>query len=55
MIPENNKHTGAGATACASANQKWNGTRAALTRNPVQIHKRTDHQLVGAMPAHGLG
>ncbi len=27
--------TGAGATAYASASQKWNGTTAALTKNPV--------------------
>ena len=27
--------TGVGATACASASQKWNGTAAALTRRPV--------------------
>lgn len=37
MIPENSAHTGEGATASASAVQKWNGTTAALTRNPVRI------------------
>ena len=35
MIPENSTHTGVGATACASASQKWNGTAAALTSSPV--------------------
>ena len=34
MTPESIAHTGAGATACASASQKWKGTAAAFTRNP---------------------
>ena len=34
ITPENSTHTGVGATAWASASQKWNGTTAPLTRNP---------------------
>ena len=34
MIPEKRTQTGVGATACASASQKWNGTTAALTSSP---------------------
>ena len=34
MTPENSTQTGDGATAWASASQKWNGTTAPLTRKP---------------------
>ena len=34
MTPENSTHTGVGATACASASQKWNGTIALLISSP---------------------
>ena len=37
MTPENRTHTGVGATACASASQKWNGTMADLISHPVMI------------------
>ncbi len=39
MTPENSTHTGVGATACASASQKWNGTIAALTSSPARISR----------------
>ena len=37
MTPENSTQTGVGATACASASQKWNGTTALLTSSPARI------------------
>ena len=39
ITPENSTHTGVGATACASASQKWNGTIAPLTSSPVMISR----------------
>ena len=40
-------HTGVGATAWASASQKWNGTAAAFTRKPKLMKaERGDHQPV---------
>src|SRR5215211_6262928 len=35
IAPANSRHTGVGATAYASASQKWNGTTAAFTNNPA--------------------
>jgi hypothetical protein len=35
ITPENSTHTGVGATAWASASQKWKGTTEALIRNPA--------------------
>ena len=37
MTPENSTHTGVGATAWASASQKWNGTMAPLISSPVMM------------------
>ena len=37
MTPENSTHTGVGATACASASQKWNGTIALLISSAIRI------------------
>ena len=37
MTPENSTQTGVGATACASASQKWNGTIALLISKPEMI------------------
>ena len=39
MTPENSTQTGVGATACASASQKWNGTMAAFTIRPEMISR----------------
>lgn len=40
ITPENSMQTGVGATACASASQKWKGTAAAFTRKPVQMRTK---------------
>ena len=37
MTPEKSTQTGVGATACASASQKWKGTIAPLISSPVMI------------------
>ena len=39
ITPENSTQTGVGATACASASQKWNGTIAALISRPEIISR----------------
>jgi hypothetical protein len=43
IAPESRTHTGVGATASASAVQKWNGTRAIFTSTPVssRAHETT--------------
>ena len=40
ITPENSTQTGVGATACASASQKWKGTIAPLTSSPVMIRRK---------------
>ena len=46
--PENSTHTGVGATACASASQKWNGTIAPLIEQAGEDeHERHHDQAVG--------
>ena len=40
MTPENSTQTGVGATACASASQKWNGTIALLISKPGMISRK---------------
>ena len=39
MTPENSTQTGVGATACASASQKWNGTMAPLISSAAMISR----------------
>ncbi len=52
MTPENRTHTGVGATAWASASQKWNGTIAPLTSSPtVTSTKATITSPSGGRPA----
>ncbi len=40
MTPENSTQTGVGATACASASQKWNGTMALLISRPEMTSRK---------------
>ena len=40
MTPENSTQTGVGATACASASQKWNGTIAHLISHPMRMSRK---------------
>ena len=40
MTPENSTQTGVGATAWASASQKWNGTIALLISRPAMISRK---------------
>ena len=53
ITPENSTHTGVGATACASASQKWNGTIALFTSRPEMISKKatTTSRSAGCRPA----
>ena len=52
MTPENSTQTGVGATACASASQKWNGTIAPLISSPVMMsRKATTTSPSGRCPA----
>ena len=46
ITPENITQTGVGATACASASQKWNGTIAALTSSPVMTSRNAIDEAV---------
>ena len=43
MTPENSTQTGVGATAWASASQKWKGTIAPLIRKPGDDQDEGDH------------
>ena len=55
MTPENSTHTGVGATACASASQKWNGTMAALDQpSGDDEHERHHDQAVRPVPGEVL-
>ena len=52
MTPENSTQTGVGATACASASQKWKGTMELLISRPVMIsRKATTTRPSGRCPA----
>ena len=54
MTPDKSTQTGVGATACASASQKWKGTIAPLIRNPVMMRtKATTTSAVGPGPGDG--
>ena len=43
MTPENSTQTGVGATACASASQKWNGHDRALDQESGDDQHERDH------------
>ncbi len=56
MTPENRTQTGVGATACASASQKWKGTIALLISKPEMISRkatttRPSGRVAGEVPA----